>query len=191
METSHYLIFFACFLLLAAMLIFMSATKKGGVGFTSYLRNRGKLRRIRFYNEAYRHKLKRKHPDVFVAALLPVPDESGNDLALYISWTNFLPAIIPTWEVVGIIMTEVDHDKGMVSFSGVVTPAELRNSVSPESIREMDGDYSLVEISSLSSEEKRALRDTGAERQLPPGLASLGLLKGGAAAKETSGENHG
>ena len=159
------------------MLLFMSATRKGGMSFTSYLRNRGKLRRIRLYNEAIRHKLKRDHTDFFVAALLPVPDETADGLALYVSWTNFLPAIMPTWEVAGIFLTEADPKNGMVVFSGVVTTDELRECLSGDHVAELKTDYRLLQTRELSEEEKELLRNKGAGRKLPPGLASLGLLR--------------
>ena len=190
MEVSHYLIFLACFLLLVAMLLFMSSTRKGGLSFTSYLRNRGKLRRIRLYNEALRHKLKREYPDFFVAALLPVPDDSKDGLILYVSWTNFLPAIMPTWEVEGIFLTKVDQKNGMGGFSGVITTDELRECLSAGHVSELKSDYRLLQTLELSEQEKELLRTRGAGRQLPPGLASLGLLKAESATADVPPEKN-
>ncbi len=170
-------IFLACIAILLVMLLFLRS-KSGGIGMI--MKNRRKYRMLKIYNDRIRYLLRKKYPDTFIAALLPVRDGKKNMLYLYLSWTNFTPAILPLRGVEGIIITEVDSKRKVVQLSGVLRPEELRTILGKEFLSEINEflEYGLVKVIELSENAKAKLRERAKDGHLPDALSGLSSLSG-------------
>ena len=166
------LIFALCFAAVYFMLNLLSRRKTAARGQLRISRSDAKrIKQSEHYNNRVRAPLKEQHSGHHVHAVFVGAASQVGPIELFVTWTDFVPALIPLF-VDYIVLMHVDRQVGAVNLVGFLTPRQI-HKVLGDGLKTVNETHQLVKIDRPDDERQRELIALSVANPLPKALQPL------------------